>query len=495
MKKLLIIAMLLQYPYLLFAQKKDTVLNILNARINQLVTSMRVNNHLSAYLTNIHHNNFELTAVNDSPAVAWHTQLKGSVLTAGVFKNRIIVITYTVRHLKYGKAHDFSGLIFDAATGRQLGEKLFYQSDTGKYERAFSFDFTENSFRLVVKDEGTERRKYHNFDKPTFFSKVSPFYSLPIFGITHQVQVFNYNQQLETTSVGDFAVKGGLIGYDFDKKGDLMVALLNDNDIEIDKFITGNGAPISSIKAGLNLKSELGRRKMPSIIVKASADNPDEFFYAIEGNTSHSAEARLGKVNFADNTSTSVITTFTDDELKAMEKNYTPVNKDITKIDFRNAKDMDIADLLVTGDKVILPMQASTVSSYTIDDSQYYTSGVGAAIYNVFSTDLKPLYKAILPTRATADANVSFNENNHIGMNGNKLYILGNADDPKRNGGLYAVLDLKSGRWDKMELIGKMEEQVSLFDAIWLKNVFFMPNFSTPPRLSTGQLNLRMKRY
>jgi hypothetical protein len=188
-----------------------------------------------------------------------------------------------------------------------------------------------------------------------------------------------------------------------------------------------------------------------------------------------------------------VVTTFTDDELTAMEKNYAPVNKDMTKINFLNARDMDIADLLIAGDKVIMPMQATTVTSCTSDDTPYYTAVMGAAIYNVFSTGLKPLYKAILPAGALADADVSLNENNHIGRNSSKLYILGNAY-PKKEGGLYAVLDLKSGSWDKIALIGKIV-QVSLVDAVWLKNVFFMPDFSTALRASTGQLNLVLKRY
>ena len=300
MKKLFIICFFLQAQCLLFAQSKDTLLNAINTGVSKLVTPLRVNDHLCVFLTDNHHKKYELTAVNDSPAVAWHTQITGNVLSAGLFKNHIIVVIYAARSLRHGKAHDFSALIFDPVTGRQTGQKVFYSSDTGKYERAFSFNMSENNFRLVVKDEGLERRKYHNFDKPTFFSHTTPFYILPRYAITHQVQVFNYNEQLEVTSVDNFAVKGGLIGYNFDKKGDLMVAMFNDNDIQADKFVAGKNTAADSIKLGLSLTFSLGRRNTPGIMVTTSPDGSGVLFYVIGTNTRTDAEFRLGKVNFAD---------------------------------------------------------------------------------------------------------------------------------------------------------------------------------------------------
>jgi len=97
---------------------------------------------------------------------------------------------------------------------------------------------------------------------------------------------------------------------------------------------------------------------------------------------------------------------------------------DIAKVDFFNAKDMEPGGLLVTGDKIIVPLQASFYNSYSMGDQQYATGKMGAALYNVFNTDLKPLFKAVLPASASVDNDALFGENYHIDTKNNKLYIL-----------------------------------------------------------------------
>jgi hypothetical protein len=289
---------------------------------------------------------------------------------------------------------------------------------------------------------------------------------------TQKFLIEDFNEKLDVASTTEAVVNGRFVDLTCNNNGDSFLTWLNGPDIEVYKYPAGKTAPTMRITGDVTFeKISESNPYGPSIRFECSKTNPNLLYYtSIYRNEDHETELIVGKMDFSNGTKKSTTQVFTHDDLKAMEKSFTPISKKLKDVDLGFTKGLDINDFVVGDNVEIIPLECHETFSST---NGGWVKGY-SVIYNVFDENLKLKFQPIFP-ETYKDGGMKASQSNHLDKD--KLYVLGHMHKGGYDHlGLYGVLSLNNGQWDKVETISEkpIKQEMYVNNAVWLKDYFFV---------------------
>jgi hypothetical protein len=196
-------------------------------------------------------------------------------------------------------------------------------------------------------------------------------------------------------------------------------------------------------------------------------------------NQKKNPELGVGKLDFAVNKKLYVVQALDKASLKAIKKSFVPVNKDLDNVNFGVPGGLSVKYMNESSGRVIV----GVASNYTLWGSS--SSGgtymsEDALLINGFDQELQLKYQQVLPVN-NSYPNIRLETGYQV--NKNKLHVLANASKGAVViAGVYGVLDIGTGKWDKMNRLSKKHlnnKAYSMGPAIlWFGDNFIVPYYS-----------------
>jgi hypothetical protein len=184
-------------------------------------------------------------------------------------------------------------------------------------------------------------------------------------------------------------------------------------------------------------------------------------------------ELGLGKLDFMTGKTVYTHEVFSKGHVKELEKAFTPLNAKMDKADLGGPNLLDIRYLAEANGKVVAAISGQLVQS---GPHTYFTTE-GTLLINGYDTNLKQNFGQLLPSEYTINGG-SLPSAFHIDKN--KLYVIANdKNGPSRLNGLYGILNLDNGKWEKMEWLSKKKIGNTDFSdgnhVLWFADSFILP--------------------
>ncbi len=462
MKKLIIAFFAFALPYMAFAQTEGIIINTNYKSVRGIGSSVKFNDHLSAFEVDTKGGAFDVVAVNDNFQIAWQTSFDGYGVSIGRFKDKLLVLSTTEYGEFVGYGNTYKAFILDPATGNKLLEKVIY--DDGKdYIEIPQVFIADNYFKLVIRKTNLKRKMHIELHQDEDYST------------SQKLQILDFNDKLEPINTCDAVINGYFINAACNKNGDAFLAWLNGPDIEVYKYPAGKTAPARQLNADVAIKPKYNSSLKDLILLKTSPTRPDNLYYTLlYRNENNDPEMMLGKMDFEKGTKKAITNVFVNDDIKALEKGFTPVNPQIKSADLGNAKELGMKGLFVSDNTVGVSLQGGymLVGSYNSSTKGF------SVLYNIYDDDLNMKSQPILPgSFRYLNAGVPANSNR---IEKDKLFVTSNIGKGimgNSNIGFYAILNLVTGQWEKMELIGN-KSHTGFMDSdyvIWFDKGFIAP--------------------
>jgi hypothetical protein len=448
MKKLLLQFLLLALPCIVYAQTPPPLFKDFDKSVTDITTSFKLNDHVSVFQMNLDNEKFDLIAVDDNMKVVWKSTFKGFSLGAGKFKNKILLVAATDHSYFKGAGNTYQGFIIDPATGKSLLDKIIYTSTSGHMEYPRLLFIEDGSFFTLTVRESDVERKMH-VPLPGAFAKVDNEEAR-----TNNITVTNFNEQLESEFTFKPTVPKGLFAdINANNHGDIFITGYDKDSgiLSTVKYNAGSKEPLTILEQTINAKDN-GQLKKPYNVIYtfASVSSPNVLYLGAVYKTPEK-EDQLGiiKFDFASKTQKFISEVFTKDHIKAMEKGYERVNKDIDKPNIGPSKNLDLRYIDESDGKLIVTVSGRHVdaginTAWSVED---------ALLINAYDLDLNPKFQQILPA-----------QNSYIGrflpvgyhFEKSHLRIMATYQTGAISlKGLYSELDLETGKWIKQELLSK----------------------------------------
>jgi len=475
MKKL-VICLLAVLPFIASAQEEEPPLyKEFFKDIRSIEPSFVMNDHVNIMSVNTDNENFNITAVNDQMQIVWQSALPGYVLAVRKFNGKVLAVAASEFSKVKQTNNTFKAYILDPATGKTLAEKVIF--DGVQDHMAFPFVFTGDgdTFKLAVRESGFERRLH--VAMPSLLGIVSINSYIKQFNETKNLDVIDVNDKLEIVNKLKPVIGPGLfIGITANNAGDTFVAWDNNGNMDITKYEKGKSAPVKTITGDVVLGEDaLNSFGGNDIVIRASKNSNNIVYYALAfRNPDKETELGIGRVDFSTGTKKYVNELFTKDHVKAIKKNYVPVNKKMDSPDVGSVKSLNLRSFGETDNRLIVAL-TSTASSSGMNGGTWETEY--SIVVNGYDMDLTPKFQQLIPTSYTVP-------NRHLPLgfysNKNKLYIVSNDKTGMTTlNGVFSTIDLATGQCEKMYRLSKKKISNSNCAAshsvLWFPNSFVVP--------------------
>ncbi|MDB5149523.1 MAG: hypothetical protein JWQ57_3543 [Mucilaginibacter sp.] len=458
-KKLIIYLAALLLPVLAFAQNE---LPLIEDFINGAkdIETVALNTHVNILQVNETDDSFNLIAINDKMQVLWTVNYKGYCLGIGKFKNKIVALATTTDNPVNGTPNVFKLYLADPGNGKPLAEKVVYTGSKGVHVFTALKTGKADFLKVIVRESTV---------KDHFGSENWEWLQ------TSGLSVFDFDEKLNVINTTKPAVFNSIyLSAKCNNQGDLFISWLNGQNLDVYKYDIGKTSPAGHITATIPFKNDKDYDVLSKIVFRPSQSNSNVLFYGvIYKKENKDVELGTGKFDFEANEQQYVTELITKDNLKAAKKNFVPVNKDINDFDLGSPNGMSIKYLDEENGKLLLAMASNSTMSggggnrFFIED---------ALIISCYDKNLQKGFQQILP-KYTSYLGRTLQSAFYV--NNAKLFVITNANDGSKVFGLFGVLDINTGKWDKMNYLSKKQMSRSHFvegpAVLWYGDSFIIP--------------------
>ncbi|OOQ60974.1 hypothetical protein [Mucilaginibacter pedocola] len=440
--------------------------------------SFAFNDHLNVMQISTDDDKFDLVAVNDKFEVVWKTSLAGYGIKTDKFQNKVIALAANDHSNMKGTTNTFLAYVIDPANGKVLAEKVVYKSSNDLVEFPQMYTGDGAFFKLAVRQSGFARKIHVGI----------PFYSLFTansyareYNETRNLQVIEYNDKLDSVSAFKPVISNGtFISLGWNKHADMFIGWLNGPTIEVYKYDAGKTKPSNMLSADVVFKEDKSVVPSEHFMLKPSENSNVLYYGMMYVNQDNDGELGIGKFDFSTNKKLYATQALDKASLKAIKKNFTPVNKKIDDVDMGYGKGMTLLYLDELDGKVVAAIASRSKRASSINNYGVYMIQ-NSMLINAYDQNLVLKFQNVLPSDyiyPTRYLKTSFRFNN------NKLYILSNAKTGMYSiSGILSILDISTGQWDKMEYLSKKHIGNSDYadggSVLWFGSNFMVPYLST----------------
>lgn len=426
------------------------------------------NDHLNVMQLTTDDDKFNLVAVNEKMQIVWKISLDGYGIDINKFDNKIVALAATAHSRYNGINNIYRAYLVDPETGRVSSDKIVYQSTNDLVEIPVMYTGNGAFFKLAVRQTTTKRPA--NFGEG-FISAIT-FADGDIRG-TRAIKMIDYNEKLDSVSAFKIPLSNGsFMSMVWNKQGDTFISWLNGPSIEIYKYDAGKTSPSNQLTVPLTLKASRNADAFNLIHLQPATDRNVLYYSLLYLNADKEPELGVGKLDFEKNIKGYVTQVLNKSNLKVLKKNFVPPNKDFDDVDFGLIEGMGIKFIEEHNGKLIV----ATATEYVISGISYQ----GDLLLNCYDTNLKLGFQQILPTNYR-----SVYKWPPIGRywDNSKLHIITNAKKGLSSlQGVYAILDVNNGKWDKIEHLSKKHigdtDYIDGNDVLWFGNNYIVPYFA-----------------
>jgi hypothetical protein len=449
------------------------------------------NDHLNIMQVSMEDENFDLVAVNDKMQVVWRTSLAGYGIKTDKLKGKIIALASADHSNMKGTNNTFVAYVVDPANGKVLATKTVYKSSDEYVEIPQMYTGEGEFFKLAVRQTGYKRKIHVGVPIVSLFTMSGLYKEM---NDTRALQVVEYNDKLDSVKAFKPVISSGLfISLAWNKHADMFISWLNGPSIEVYKYDAGKTAPSNQMAVPVNF--EVSKSAVVSdYLYMQPAENANLLYYSlIYKNQNKDPELGVGKLDFATNKKSYVVQVLDKASLKAIKKSFAPVNKDLDDVDLGNGNGMSVKYMTETGGRVVVGISSNySVSSSVSRGGMYMCED--ALLLSGFDQDLQLKYQQVLPVNSSYP-NIRLKTGYHVDKN--KLYVIANTKKGfTTNLGVYGVLDINTGKWDKMERLSKKHLDNGSHSAgasiLWFGNNFIVPYYSPKTFSSKSDLSLQL---
>lgn len=475
MRKLLFL--LLLTPFAAMAQTEPVLIEEFYKKSNGIVKTFKLNDDVSIMQVNADNDSFDIIALNAQMKVLWKTNLVGHGMSSGKFKDKIVAVAATdFSSIKRTTNNNYKGFVLDPATGKVIVEKALYTGSATNVETP-SFFFTDNGdyFKMIPLQTAFANRMHVAMPGPLALFSISRA-AKQLTTIAGGFFVIDYDINLDKKSTLEPALpEGKILDFNCNKTGDLFVLYAKTAATpEVLRFEAGKSQPSGKVALKLPLHQKIDVDDLAShiILVPSQANSGIAYVGLVHDNEQKETQLTLSKVNMADSKVQTVTELFNKDHIKQLEASFTPIEKKIKDPSLGKADNLDVKLMNdVSGHLVITISGRHSVASQRVP-----LWGEDAALINSYNPELKLEHQNLIPSRGTSMVSAP----RSYMLNGEKLHIISNDDKgPKSVNALYTVLNLSTGKWEKMQwIINKQASGYDYFnglDIIWFKNSVIIP--------------------
>lgn len=483
---LLIIAL----PFLASAQSEPFLIEDFVEGVKD-VNTFALNDHVNILQVNRDNESFDLMAVNDKMQVLWSNSFPGYAMSVDKFKNKIVALVSTDYSFFKGNNDTFKAYLVDPSNGKLILDKVIY---TGPNEyRCFATLNTGkgNFMKLSVRQTGLTRSVKVGLPGPLAFFSVRSYNRQNI--KTTAMQVMDYDEKLNVVStILPVISNGTYISADWNKQGDMFISWLNGPSVEIYKYDAGKTAPSGQMTADIAFKEDKDNDPSENVFFKASDNGTTLYYTMLYKNAEKDLEFGVGKLDFASNKKQFTTQMITKNYLKDIKKSFVPVNKDLDDVNMGNAGWMQIRYMDEVDGKIVTALSSRFTESSGIGGGVWH--GENATLLIGYDIELKPKFQNVLPSGYMVPERYLATGYYH---NKSKLHIVANNKSGMRTiKGMYGVLDVNTGQWEKMELLSKKHINSSDFtdgtSILWFSGNYIIPYFK-PKGLFGAKYNITLQ--
>ncbi|RYU90007.1 hypothetical protein EWM62_10710 [Mucilaginibacter terrigena] len=453
------------------------------------------NDHLNVMQVSTDDENFDLIAIDDKMQIVWKTSLAGYGIKTDKLKGKIIALASSDHSMFKGTNNTFKAYVVDPATGKVLADKVVYKSTDEYVEFPQMYTGDGEFFKLAVRQSGFKRKIHVGVPIFSFFAYNG---YVKEYNETKNLQVIEYNDKLDSVSSFKPAKSNGIfISLAWNKHADMFIGWLNGPSIEVYKYDAGKTVPSNQLTVPVSLKEDKAVIPSKSLLLQPAEDKNILYYSLLYRNPDKDTELGIGKLDFETNKKSYVTQVIDKANLKVIKKAFVPVNKDIDDVDLGYGGGMGLKYMNEVDGKVILTVASNaTVSSGVSSGGVYYLEY--APIINVFDKDLNLKFQQVLPSNSYYPSR-PLQTGYHVIKN--KLYMVANTKKGlTKNLGVFGILDINTGKWDKMELLSKKHISNSDYSEgpsiLWFGNSFIVPYFAPKTFAFTkSNVSLQLNQY
>ena len=484
MKKVLLQLVLVLLPFFALAQDDAPVTKDFTGKIKKIVTSFKLNDHVSVIQTNIDDDNFELIAVDDKMAELWRISLKGFAIGAGKFNGQVLAVAGAGFSDSKAIVSPYSAFLVDAQTGKLIQQKSIYSSTYDKKEWAkVFFDEAGSNVSLVIGE--------------TDNTKMIPI--LEIFNVdTKDITVINLNEKLEAVGAKHIVPGGNFVGIACNEKHDIFISTVQDDKtLKVSKYEAGKSEPSGFAVQNIDLKDRSdvkfgnpnGRpnREHNAWVVASSTDRNVVYFAVMH----KERELTISKLNVGNNTGQTVNESINKTYIKSIEKDYTPVDKKFEKPNIESSDYMNVRYLGVHDGSLVVALSSLDIKGSSITGGYFEEDAV---IIKGYDNDLKQKFQQLLPSsyEFTHPIHASFH------FADNSLYVIANTGNGTKST-YFGNIDLGTGNWSALKKLTRKDiknYEYAERNVLWFKSGFMIP-YMAPHGMIIGKevINLQLNTY
>ena len=458
--------LLLLLPIALWAQDNPPLFEDFAKGIKD-VNVFAFNDHLNVMQLTTDNDKFDLVAVNDKMQILWKTSLAGYGVKVDKFKNKVMALVSTDHSFAKGSNNIYRAYIIEPETGKVLSDKIVYESTNDFAEYLKVSTGNGDFFKIAVRQSDMKRKV-----TGSLWGLVPLGPTVKVSNGTRVIKVIDYNEKLDSIKSFNAVVSNGIFtSLYWNTHGDMFVTWFNGPSIEVYKYETGATTPSGQLTIPISFKLSKSYDPGAGIHILPSK-NPNVVYYSlIYLNPDKDPELSVGKLDFAKNTTGYVTQVLNKNNLKAIKKSFVPPNKDFDDVDLGSPYGMNINSMREFDDKIMV----NTTSDYSVSDRGLVVMYESNLLINCYDHDLKLNFQQILPTSFKckyASPSIGYH------LDGNKLQIVTNT---KSIQGVYGVLDMRTGKWDKIEHLSKKHisnsDFIEGYAVLWFGGNFVVPYF------------------
>jgi len=449
------------------------------------------NDHLNVMQVSTDDANFDLIGINDKMQVVWRTSLAGYGIKTDKLKGKVIALASSDHSAMKGTNNTFVVYVLDPANGKLLANKTVYKSSDEYVEFPQMYTGEGEFFKLAVRQTSYRRKIHVVVPLVSLFTERNNSKEL---NDTRGLTVVEFNDKLDSVKAFKPVISNGLfVSLAWNRHADMFIGWLNGPSIEIYKYDVGKTAPSNQLTVPVDF--EVSKYAVVSgNLYLQSAENLNVLYYSmVYLNQRKDAELGIGKLDFATNKKAYVVQVLDKTNLKAIKKGFIPINKDLDDVELGDGKGMTIKYMNETSGRVIVGIASDYSLSSSVSRGGMYMCE-DALLINGFDQDLQLKYQQVLPANS-AYPNIRLTTGYHVSKN--KLYVLANTKKGFTSIlGVYGVLDIGTGKWDKMERLSKKNLDNGSYSAgqsiLWFGNSFVVPYLSPKTFSAKSDISLQL---
>jgi hypothetical protein len=466
MKKLLFPVILFLFPFIVKAQNQPQILKDFEGTISRLNGSLSISEHVNLMQVTIDDENFDMIAIDDQMHVLWKTKLKGYSIGFGKFRDKIMIVAATGYSEYKGISSTYNGYVLDPQSGKVTLQKEIYHGSEQFQETPLAiFNNLGTVFKLLVKQNAVARK--------TFTTSRT----MDNFRVTQDLTIIDYNDQLEpVNTIKPVISNDTFLGFTANNKNETFIGWLKDNGtVSIIKYEAGKKEPVKQLDQVLNIQYGLDQKMgFNNMLLSSSRTNDNVIFLSglIKGN-GNDMQVVTGKFDFGSNTHKITTQGLSKAIFKTIEKSFAAPGKDLPDSNLGYPPNMLLKFASEQDGTLLIGLSAH----YVEQTSNAFWQTENSLLICGYDTDLNLKFQQVLPSGYSTPSHTF-----PTGVYFSKgfLYVVANFKSSLITlKALYGKLDLKTGKWEKMQVLSK--EKISNSDYAvgnsisWYPDSFMVP--------------------